>query len=532
MNWFTRFSARFNSNDALDREIAFHIAEQTEANLGRGMSPEEAHRRALVEFGGREQVKQTVREVHVTAMFETVKFNLRAAVRFMRKSPSFSLAVILTLALGIGANSAMFSAIDAIVWRPLPFPDGDRIVYIAQQDLRGRNENNLVPPVRLEDWNRRASTLQGISGYFLDDISELSSALPEKVSEALVAPRFLQVLQVSPALGRAFTAQEEHWGGPNAVIISYNFWQRRFYGDPSAVGKQLHLGDAFYPVVGVMPSSFRFPNRDVDLWMPSAPDAPAAQGRDSGWFNVIGRLKPGVALKKANADLAAVQSQLGKQFPKQDGELTVQMEALKETIVGTVRNSLWLLYGSVSLLLLIACCNIAALLLARTAGRDHEISVRFALGAPRRSIIGQLLTEILALALVGSLVGLWVAAGAVHGFHLLARTLPRADEITLNWRVAAYSLACSVLTAMLCGVFPALRGTRPGLALPLAQGTRTQVSTRNRLQWTLVTIQGDARGHAVGRRRIAGAQHGGDRAGGAGLRPCSCTHVRGHRIVR
>jgi predicted permease len=487
MGWLTRFSRK--AGDPIDREIAFHIAEQIEANIARGMSPEEARRQALVDFGGREQVTQAVREVHLSRFLESILFNLKSALRFMRKSPAFSLAVILTLALAIGANSAVFSAIDAVVLRPLPFPRGDQLVEIDQHDAQGRDANHFVAPVRVEDWNGMASTFQGISGYYLDDLSELSGPLPEKVTEALVAPRFLQVLDVSPALGRGFTPEEEHWGGPDAVMISYGFWQRRFHGDPSAVGEKVHIGKYYYPIVGVMPAWFQFPNRDVDLWTPSAPDAPFAQRRDATWFTVIGRMKPGISLKQATADLVAVQSRLGKQFPKPDSELTVQTEPLKETIVGTVRNSLWLLYGSVSLLMFIACSNIAALLLARTAEREHEISVRFSLGASRRAVITQLLTEVLAMALAGSLLGLMVAAAAAHGFHLLARTLPRAEEISLSSRVVAYSLICALMTALLCGLFPALRAARLGLAHSLAQTARTQVSTRNRLQWVLVSVQ-------------------------------------------
>ncbi len=487
MSWLKRwFGGR---DEALEREIAFHVTEQVEANIARGMSPEEARRQAMVDFGGREQVKQSMREVHIWAMVEGAMFNLKSALRFMRRSPSFSLAVILTLALGIGANSAVFSAIDAVVWRPLPFPQGDQLLKLAQHDTQNRDANPFVAPVRLEDWNRMASTFQGISGYYLDDLSEASGPLPEKVTEALVAPRFLEVLEAAPTLGRNFTAQEEHWGGPDAVMISNGYWQRKFHGDPAVVGRKLHIGQYYFPIVGVMPAWFQVPNRDVDVWTPSAPDAPFAQRRDSTWFTVIGRMKPGVTLKQATAEMATVQSQLGKQFPKPDAELTVETEPLKDTIVGSVRSSLWLLYGSVSLLLLIACSNIAALLLARTAERQHEIAVRFSLGASRATVVAQLLTEVLALALLGSLAGLGVAASAARGFHLLARTLPRAGEIALNWRVAAYSLGCAVLTAMLCGLFPALRGTRRGLASSLAAGSRTQVSTRNPVQWALVTIQ-------------------------------------------
>jgi len=218
-------------------EIAHHIDELTDAYIAQGLSLEEARRRALLEFGGREQIGQSVREVHVSAFNEALTFHLRAAARFLRKSRSFSIAVILTLALGIGANSAVFSAIDAVVLWPLPFPDGDQLVRLSQHDIQGRDANPFVAPVRLENWNRLNSTFQSISGYFTDDLSETSGSLPEKVTEVLVAPRFFEVLGVSPALGREFTPREEHWGGPNAALISYKFWQRRFHGDPTRLAK-------------------------------------------------------------------------------------------------------------------------------------------------------------------------------------------------------------------------------------------------------------------------------------------------------
>lgn len=474
---------------SIDREIAHHIDELTRAYIQQGASPDEARRHALLEFGGREQVRQTVREVHTSAFAEALLFNFKAALRFLRKSPSFSLAVILTLALGIGANSAVFSAIDAVVLRPLPFPNGDQLVRLDQHDIQGRDANHFVAPVRLEDWNRLNSTFQSISGYYLDDLSETSGPLPEKVTEALVAPRFLETLGISPALGREFTPAEEHWGGPDAVLISYGFWQRRFQGDPNAIGKKLHVGSFSYAIAGVMPASFQFPSRDVDLWAPSAPDAPFAQRRDATWFTVIGRLKPGISVQQGNVDLNTTQAQLGKQFAKPDNELSVETTPLKEVIVGRVRDSLWLLYGSVSLLLFIACSNIAALLLARTAEREHEVSIRFSLGASRRAIVIQILTEVFALALIGSIAGLLVAAAADHWFHLLAKTLPRAEEIALNWRIALYSLSAALATTLLCGLFPALRGTRRNLAQAIASGSRTQVSTRNPVQWVLVAVQ-------------------------------------------
>jgi putative ABC transport system permease protein len=497
MSWLNRVLRRSKPRNAagrssgrdVDREIAFHIEELTRANIARGMSPAEARRRAVVEFGGREQVKQQVREVHISAFAAAAVSNLKASLRFLRKSPTFSLAVILTLALGIGANSAVFSAIDAIVLRPLPFPEGDQLMQLSQHDVKGRDANVFVAPARLEDWNRMNSTFQAVSGYYPDDLSETSGSLPEKVSETLVAPRFLQVLGVSPTVGRDFTPEEERFGGPDAVLISYRFWQRRFHGDPAALGKKLHVGSFFYSIVGIMPASFQFPNRDVDMWAPSAPDAPFAQRRDETWFTVVGRLKPGVTLHQAVADLSTVQSRLGKQYPRPDAELTVDAEPLKQVIVGGARSSLCLLYGSVTLLLLIACLNIAGLLLARTADREHEIAIRFSLGASRATFVSQLLAEVLLLAMLGAVAGLAVAAGAAQEFHRLANTLPRAEEIALNWRVAIYSLLSAVVTTLLCGLFPALRSTRRGLAHSLAQTGRTQASTRNPLQWLLVGVQ-------------------------------------------
>jgi len=472
-----------------DREIAFHIDQLTQSGIAAGLSTEEARRRALLEFGGREQVKQQVREVHLIPLLETFRFYSRAALRFLRRSPSFSAAVILMLALGIGANSAVFSAVDAVVLRPLPYPQGDQLVQIGQRDTRNRNANHFVAPVRLEDWNRLNSTFQAISGYYTDDLSETSGPLPEKVTEALVAPRFLQVMGVVPIVGRDFTREEEHFGGPDAAIISYRFWQRRFHGNPDAIGQKLHIESFAYSIIGIMPASFAFPNSDVDLWVPSPPDAPYAQRRDATWFTVIGRMKPGVTLAQAQTDLATVQARLGMQFPNPDADLAVQAVPLKFLIVGDAGSSLWLLYASVSLLLLIACSNIAALLLARTADRGHEISIRFSLGASRRAIVAQLLTEVFLLALLGSLLGLAIAAGAARAFHLLAESLPRAMEIHLNRTIALYSLACAVSTTLLCGLFPALRSTRRDLAHSLARGSRTQASARHPLQWFLVAVQ-------------------------------------------
>ncbi len=489
MSWWKFLSKKRPLDAQLDSELRFHIDELIQEKIAAGSTPDQARREALLEFGGREQIKEELRDVYRIATLENTAANLKSGIRLLRKSPSFSIAVILTMALGIGANSAVFSAINAILLRPLPFPNGDRLMSLQEYHPKSKQPKTFVAPVRLEDWNRLNATFQAISGWYTQDVSELSGVVPEKVTEALVAPRFLQVWGVAPALGRDFLPQEEHFGGPNAVLISDRFWRRRYNADSNVVGKILRLESYSYTIVGVMPASFLFPDHDVDIWYPSAPDAPFAQSRESTWYTVIGRLKAGVRVAQARANLDSVQTQLGRQFPKTDGSLAVEIQPLKETAVGGVRRSLWVLFGSVSLLLLIACANIAALLLARTAQREREISVRFSLGASRASVIAQLLTECFVLAFAGAALGLFVAAAGAAALRTLAKTFPRAEEITLDWRIVIYTLACAVVATLLCGLFPAIRGTRRSIAGDLAHSSRAQVSTRNPLQWLLVGIQ-------------------------------------------
>lgn len=489
MSWWKFFLPKRASSAQLDSELRFHLDELTEANVAAGMSPEQARRRAMLEFGGKEQVKEDVRDVYRVRIIDSAVANLKSALRFIRKSPSFSATVILTLALGIGANSAVFSAIDAILLRPLPFPVGDQLMLLRQYNPKQKSPQTFVAPVRLEDWNRMTSAFQAISGYYTEDDSETSAALPEKLTHAFVAPRFLQVLGVSPVLGLDFKPDEERFGGPPAVLISYRLWQRRFGGDPNAVGKTLRFDKYSQQIVGVMPAAFAFPDRSVDLWSPVPVDAPYAQSRENAWYTVIGRLKLGVGVNEARADISHVQAQLGEQFPKTDANLVVGVLPLKDNIVDSSRRSLWVLFGSVTLLLLIACTNIAALLLSRMTQREHEISVRFSLGASRRTVIAQLLTEVFLLALVGCVAGLGLATEAAKMFRTFTPDLPRVEEITLDWRIPCYCLGCALAVTFACGMLPAIRGTRRGIAGSLSRSSKTQVSMRNPVQWALVGIQ-------------------------------------------
>ncbi len=477
-------------NQKLDSELQFHLDALIQEKMAAGLSQQVARREAILEFGGAEQWKEELRDIHRLPLIETTLSNFRFSLRLIRKSPVFSTTVILTLALGIGANSAVFSAINAILLRPLPFPHSEQLVELRQFDHTAKGPFIFAAPTRVEDWNRMNHSFQSIAGYYTSDVSDMTGSLPEKVTEALVSPRFLRTWGVSPELGRDFNSIEEHFGGPAVVIISHRLWMHRFDGDRKVIGKQLRLEGGSVTIVGVMPAGFRFLDHDVDIWQTSAPDAPYAQDRGSTWYyQVVGRLKAGTTVSQARADLSAVQSQLGKSYPKSDSKISVETKSLKDRFVSGSQTSLWLLYGSVSLLLLIACINIAALLSARSAEREREISVRYSLGASRATIIWQLLSECFLLALVGSGLGLFVAYAGAALFREYAVGFARHDEIALDWRIVCYTLSCAFLATPVCGLIPAWRGTRRNINRGLTQFSRSQVSSRNPIQWMLIGTQ-------------------------------------------
>jgi putative ABC transport system permease protein len=413
--------------------------------------------------------------------------NLKYALRQLRKSPGFSLLVVITLALGIGANSAVFSAIDAVLLRPLPFPHPTQLTRILQRKPKSPETNSA--PVRLAEWDKMNSTFQGLTGYYTDDVSEISGELPERLKRAFVAPRFLEVWGISPSIGRDFTTDEGRVGGPAAVLISDRYWKRRFGASADAVGRTLRVGAASLTVIGVLPASFGLLENDIDLWSPVPMGAPYTSSRESIWYTTIGRLKPGAGIAQARANLATVQAQLGKQFPKTDGDISIDVQPLRDSAVGGLGKGLWVLFVSVSLLLLIACINVASLLLVRSTQREREISIRVSMGASNGNVIAQLLTETLVLAFLGSGTGLLLAGFASTLFRKMAANTPLLATIRLDGRIVGYTLLIAVLVTLGCGLLPAIRATRRDISSVLAQGGRGQVSGRNPLQWLLVGSQ-------------------------------------------
>jgi putative ABC transport system permease protein len=469
----------------IDREIAFHLDERADELRETGLSGPDARRTARMRFGNPIVQRERTRDVNIAAVLDSTLRNVRYALRAMRRTPGFTAAVVITLALGVGANSAVFSAIDAVLLRPLPYPNAERLVELTQR--REGVGDTLVAPIRLQDWNRLNATFDGIAGYLVGDVVDASGELPERLRNATVTTGFFDVLGVPPARGRSFSADEHRlaYKGPIAVIASDRRW-RNSGPDLQALERPVRAGNLTLATIGVMSPTFQFP-KDVDVWTADDGDAPWAQARTLTWFTGIGRLKPGVTIAQARADLERVQAQLATQYPDTDRGIGVQLVPLKETIIGTTRTSLWVLYGAVSVLLLIACTNIAALLLSRGARREHEIAVRYSLGASRMEVATQLLTEAAVLSLVGALIGVAVAIGASRALRLLATDLPRVSEITIDARILVYTVFSTLFVALACGLAPAIQSSRRGRHI--SGPTRTTTTTRHSVQWLLVGVQ-------------------------------------------
>lgn len=419
----------------------------------------------------------------------TLLRDVRYAVRVLTRSPGFAIASVLTLAAGIGANGAAFSVIDAVLLRPLPFPHGERLVQVLQTQRDA--ETTPVAPARLEDWNDGRSALEGITGYYAQDVTVRNAEPPERVRGAFVAPRFFDVLGVGPALGRSFTADDHRAVGETPVVLSERYWRERFGADRTVLGKTLRVGSGSHPIVGVMPASFAFPDRDIAAWFPlpvvDTALVPGTNPRSYTWYTAVARLRPGATLQRARADLALVQARLAQRYPDTDRDIGVRAVPLKDTVVGDVRGSLWLVFGAVSALLLVACTNVAALMLARAARRRREVAIRFSLGASRAALVRQVLVEAAVLAVAGVALGVLLAAGALAALRRLAPDLPRLAEVRLDAPVLLYTLGAAVVAMLLAGLLPALRGTRGDGGL--ARGRGAEVSPRHALQWGLVGAQ-------------------------------------------
>jgi putative ABC transport system permease protein len=459
--------------EELDEELQFHLEHQVDKELKAGLTQGEAMRRAKLAIGGLDQVKEECRQARGVSALESTVQDLRYALRVLRKSPGFTLAAVLSLALGIGGNSAMFSVIHAMILRPPPYQDVAQLVMIGSSNLLTNQNGGPVTSGDFLDWRKQARSFEQLSlcsGAY--QVTMVDSGSAERIRWQPVTTNLFDLLGVRPVLGRSFSEQD----GPSSVrpvILSHEFWQRRFGGDPNVLGRMLTINGPA-TVIGAMPRGFQILDwgEPTEIWYPLNLTVPEAALRRIPWLACIGRLNPRTSIVQAQAEMSAIAQQLEQAFPDTNKGRGVFIEPLQQAITGGLGPVLYPLFGAVGFVLLIACANVANLLLARAGTRRREIVVRAALGAGRARLIRQLLTESVLLAVFGGLVGIGVALGGIRLFEALAPSWLKLQEITLNVSVAGFTLAVSVVTGVLAGLAPAIQTSRPDLNESLKEAAR------------------------------------------------------------
>ena len=498
-HWLKQIRSRRRLTADLSEEMQQHLDEKIEALIAGGMPREEAVHAARRAFGNATLIEQRSREVWMWPLLESIWADIKFALRQLRKSPGFTVVAILTLALGIGANTAVFSVVDAVMLRPLPYAQPQRLI-----DVQSVNSHDPVPisdnvsyPNFL-DWRAQNHTLEHLISYHDNSYTLTGVDRPVHVSAEIVSWDLLPTLGATPEIGRGFRPDEEKQG-TKVALISHQLWMSQFNGDKSIIGRTIHLSGDLFTVIGVMPASFRFPvtSPDNGIWTTLAVDNnpadpnPTTSNRGMRFLDVMGKMKPGVTVAQADQDLNNIAERLAKQYPDSNTRYNaVRVRTELSALIGNTRTALMIVLGAVVLVLLIACGNIANLLLARMNARQREIAMRAALGAGRRRIVRQLLVESLVLSLAGGMIGCGLAFICTPAIlSLIGDSIPRAADAGVDLRVLAFVTSVSFEAALIFGIIPAVTASKTNLVSTLQAGERTVISDGAWLRSSLVIGQ-------------------------------------------
>ncbi len=465
-----------NPENQIDDEIRFHVEERVREYVAGGMTEAEARRQTMLKFGGASKLREETRDADVLVTLDAWLRDARIAARGLSRRPGLVAAVVGSLAIGIALNSSVFSVVDAVLLKPLPFPRADE-VWMIQETLDGNGTGGN--PARFRDYRERTQSFSALAGFYGEGLVMTGRGNTERITVGRTFGAILPVLGTEPVLGRGFTEEEQRAAGQPVVVLMHSFWKNRLGADANIVGQSLSLSKKSYVVVGVLPEGIRYPE-GIDAIAAAEPGFQSA-GRSGNWFQVVGRLKPGVSVERANAEMGTITGHLAQAHPETDRALRARLEPLREAETREARRPIWLLMSVVGFVLLIACLNIASLLVTRAAERTRETAIRASLGAGRLSLARLFFLESMWLALAGGALGLVLAYWGVDVLkNLLPAELPRLAEAQLNGRVALFTLAATMLCGLSFGVLPSMEaagGARAGLALREGRGS---VNSRGR----------------------------------------------------